>query len=456
MSIYNIEDFGALADGTTVNTVSIQNAVDAANKAGGGTVKVPTGTFVTGTIILKDNVCIDLEHGATVLGSTDIVDYPQVEMPEYKFQKALGPMCALFYAEKVNNIALTGAGTIDGRGDSFPTKGTDLEMRPRNIQFISCNRIKVSGLTLRNSGMWMQHYNNCEDVLVENLNVYNHANANNDMIDIDSCRRVIVNNIIGDTDDDGITIKTTGPAPCKDVAITNCVIHAHCNAIKIGTETTGHFENITLSNITISRSRNENVHFGLGNGISGISLEMVDGGVIDGITVDNINMDGVEVPIFIRIGKRGRAYFTGAPEVGVGQIKRVSLSNIFIRHAGKTGSSITGQPGYNVEDIYMNNIRYFAHGGLSEMPSVEVEDQPLGYPEGTMFGTLPAAAMTIKHAKNIFMNGVTVGADVSDVRPAFFIEDVDTLRINELNLSNIEQSHLERKGSNSKIQINCV
>lgn len=456
MSIYNIEDFGAIADGVTVNTDSIQTAVDTAHQAGGGTVKVPTGQFVTGTIHLKENVCIDLEHGSSILGSTDIADYPEVDIPEYKSQKATGPQCALFYAEKANNIALTGAGTIDGRGDSFPTSGTDLEMRPRNIQFVSCNRVKVSGLTLRNSGMWMQHYNNCEDVLVENLNVYNHANANNDMIDIDSCRRVVVNNITGDTDDDGITIKSTGPAPCKDVAITNCVIHAHCNAIKIGTETTAHFENITLSNITISRSRNEQVHFGLGQGISGISLEMVDGGVIDGITMDNINMDGVEVPIFIRIGKRGRAYFTGAPPVGVGQIKRVSLSNILIRNAGKTGSSITGQPGHQIEDIYMNNIRFFTQGGVTEMPEVNVDDMPMEYPEGTMFGTLPAAGMYIKHAKDIYMNGVTVAADADDVRPAFYVEGVNTLRINELNLKNIEQPFMECEGSNSNVSVRCV
>ncbi|MDQ8206309.1 glycosyl hydrolase family 28 protein [Coraliomargarita sp. SDUM461003] len=456
MSIYNIEDFNAVADGQTVNTVHIQAAVDAAYQAGGGTVRVPTGQFVTGTIHLKENVCIELAHGSTILGSTNIADYPQVDLPEYKSQKATGPQCALFYAEKADNIALTGTGTIDGRGDSFPTQGTDLEMRPRNIQFVSCNRVKVSGLTLRNSGMWMQHYNNCEDVLIENLNVYNHANANNDMIDIDSCRRVVVNNITGDTDDDGITIKSTGPAPCKDVAITNCVVHAHCNAIKIGTETTAHFENITLSNITISRSRNEKVHFGLENGISGISLEMVDGGVIDGITMDNINMDGVEVPIFIRIGARGRPYYTGIPRPGIGQIKRVSLSNIMIRNAGITGSSITGQPGFPIEDIYMSNIRFFTQGGVTEMPERHVDDMPLEYPEGTMFGTLPAAGMYIKHAKDIYMNGITVSADADDVRPAFYVESVDTLRINELNLKRVAQAVMECEACNSNKSVHEI
>jgi hypothetical protein len=183
---------------------------------------------------------------------------------------------------------------------------------------------------------------------------------------------------------------------------------------------------------------------------------MVDGGVIDGITVDNINMDGVEVPIFIRIGKRGRAYFTGAPEVGVGQIKRVSLSNIMVRNAGRTGSSITGQPGYNVEDIYMSNIRLFTKGGVTEMPDVNVDDMPMGYPEGTMFGILPAAGMYIKHAKDIHINGVTVGVDVDDVRPAFYVEDVETLRINELNLKKIEQPLMKNEGSISNISVRCV
>jgi polygalacturonase len=145
----------------------------------------------------------------------------------------------LIFANEVSNIVITGFGTIDGNGAQqkpHPNalKG-DLDGRPRNILFISCKNIRVEGIRMVNAGIWNQHYLNCEDVIVDRINVYNHANRNNDGIDIDGCRRFTLSNSTFDTDDDAIVLKSTGPAGCENIVITNCIVSSFCNAIKAGT-----------------------------------------------------------------------------------------------------------------------------------------------------------------------------------------------------------------------------
>ena len=142
---------------------------------------------------------------------------------------------------------------------------------------MSCKYIRVEGIRLTNSPVWMQHYLNCEDVIVDKIEVYNHSNYNNDGIDIDGCRRFVLSNSIFDTDDDGITLKSTGMAPCEDVAITNCIVSSWCNAIKAGTESTGGFRNITISNCIIkpSRSKEKPIFNDYPSGITGITVGIV-------------------------------------------------------------------------------------------------------------------------------------------------------------------------------------
>jgi polygalacturonase len=118
-----------------------------------------------------------------------------------------------------------------------------------------CRNVLVRNINLRNSAMWMQHYLACEDLTVSGIKVFNHANQNNDMIDIDGCRNVIISDCYGDTDDDALTFKSTSPYTCENITVTNCILSSHCNAIKCGTESTGGFKNITISNCVIFAGR---------------------------------------------------------------------------------------------------------------------------------------------------------------------------------------------------------
>src|SRR5690606_27031754 len=179
---YNIVRFGAVNDGKTVNTDAINKAISVCAANGGGRVVIPAGAFVSGTITLLSNVELHLQMGAVLLASTDRADFPQQAQPKYRSLKDKGGWYALIYALEARNIALTGLGTIDGNGASQhpdPTLfGGDLDGRPRNILFISCEGIRVEGLRMRNSGMWNQHYLNCEDLLIDRIEVYNHSNRN--------------------------------------------------------------------------------------------------------------------------------------------------------------------------------------------------------------------------------------------------------------------------------------
>ena len=186
--VYNIVDFGAKSDTTILSTVAINKAIKKCNAEDGGTVLIPAGMFKSGTITLLDHVELHLAHGATLYGSTDQKDFPRQKQPEYRSQKDPGGWYSFIYAEGATNIAITGSGTIDGQGKYQKARPEcikgDRDGRARNILFISCKKVKVEDVTLRNAGVWNQHYLNCEDVTLNNQTVWNHCNRNNDALDI--------------------------------------------------------------------------------------------------------------------------------------------------------------------------------------------------------------------------------------------------------------------------------
>ena len=173
---YDIRAFGAVGDGTTLNSIAIQAAVDICNKNGGGRVVIPPGTWLSGTILMKDNVELHLVHGSTLLGSKRHEDYPRQPTPKFRSHKDIGGFYSLIYAEGANNIAITGSGTINGQGKHQKPRhgGGDQDGRPRNIVFVSCSDIRVEGIRMRDSGMWNQHYLNCDNVINFKINNMNH------------------------------------------------------------------------------------------------------------------------------------------------------------------------------------------------------------------------------------------------------------------------------------------
>jgi polygalacturonase len=236
---YNIMEYGAKSDTTLLSTKAIQAAIDDCHLNKGGTVLIPAGTFVTGTIYLKSYVTLRLEKGATLFGSIHLNDYPE-NLPDYTFYRKGIVKRALIYAEKCTNIAIEGEGMIHGRGEFFwqpeGSKDDSYSVRPYLIWMIQCSDVRTEGVKLRNSALWMQHYLACDRVYIHNIDVYNHCNKNNDMIDVDGCHDVRISDCVGDSDDDGITFKSTSGRANENIAVTNCLISSHCNAIKIGTE----------------------------------------------------------------------------------------------------------------------------------------------------------------------------------------------------------------------------
>jgi polygalacturonase len=239
----------------------------------------------------------------------------------------------------------------------------------------------------------------------------------------------VISDCIGDTDDDGITLKSTSERITENVTITNCVLSSHCNALKTGTESTGGFRNVTISNIVVKPSKADSVITGKRGGIAGIALTNVDGGIMDGITISNIIIDGPEVPIFIRLGNRGRVHYEGAPTPPVGTTKNITISDVIAKNVGSTGCSITGIPNHPLENIALRNIRIsfagVASAKSSETPK-ELEDQ---YPESTMWGQLPAYGFYIRHVTGLSMSDVDLTYEREDARPALILSDVADAKI---------------------------
>ncbi len=424
----NIVDAGAKADASTLCTRIIQSAIDEISKNGGGTVIIPPGEFLTGSLVLKTGVTIDIKKGATLLGSTNIEDYLNIK-PDFVALRTGQHTRQLIFAEGQSWIGIKGQGTIDGQGAAFSskTKGDEPGItRPHIIQLINCKNVKIENVHMLNSGGWMQHYLACEKLQINGINVFNHCNKNNDGIDIDGCHDVIINGCIVDSDDDGICLKSTSPQMCKNVVVTNCVIKSHCNALKLGTESTGGFQNIIFSNCTVSPSEDPDPIYGTINGQSAISVEMVDGGVLDQVNINNIVVSETDCPIFVRLGNRARKYTQQAPEPGMGTLQNVTISNITATTSSKIASNITGIPGAMAQNISLSNIVITnLSEGTAEEAQIKVPENDKGYPTVDMFGdVLPASAFFIRHVQNITMDNIQLFVKGDNVRPAFILHDV--------------------------------
>jgi len=430
---YNILAFGAKSDTTVLSTEAIQQAIDACSASGGGRVVVPAGQYKTGTIVLRSHVNLHIETGAVLYGSTRISDYRPM-ISSYKSLRTGGPTVQLIYADSVSDVALTGNGTIDGRGAAFPKLSWNDEgiTRPHLLRFIQSSDIRISDLTLRNSGCWMQHYLACDRLQIHGIKVYNRNNYNNDALDLDGCHDVTVNDLFADSDDDGITLKSTSPRLCENINIRNCRVSSHCNAIKLGTETNGGFRNITIQDCTVKPSEDQlTQYFGheAKRGTSAISLEITDGGVMENVVVQDITVEGTESPIFIRLGNRARPYSADVPVTQVGKIRGVRLSNISVTGAGPTGCSITGLPGHPVEDIRLSNI-IIRHAGGQPTVAVPADEKEADYPEATMWGVLPARGFFVRHARNVEFHRVQFITDKPDQRPEYV--KIDCADVNEV------------------------
>jgi polygalacturonase len=419
---YNILNFGAKSDGKTVNTKFIQEAIDKCNADGGGSVIVPAGTYITGMIYLKDNVTFDLQKGSTLISSTDIKDFPT----NSQYDK-----CIISIDGK-ENVSLIGEGTIDGQGDKFTVRN-EAPNRPYVVYVHKSKNIRIKDVTLKNSARWTLRLLNSEHIFVTRVSIYSQTNYNNDGIDIDG-RDIIISDCIVNCDDDAICLKSDSENFCEDVVVTNCVLRTNRNFIKFGTSSHSGFRNISISNITMDfpfeshlTDWDKRMH-GVdepNTGITGIVLEIVDGGIMDRVTINNITMDGVQSPIFIRLGKR---------HPSVGQLKNVLISNVFAKTHSLLPCTITAVPGYYIENITLRDITVLVKGGGNlEEATRDVIENEKGYPENRMFGdSLPGYGFYIRHAKNIRMYNVQFYLMKPDYRSAIYLDDVHGIKIRDL------------------------
>ncbi len=428
--VFDVRDAGATADGKTLCTAAIQQTIDRCAAAGGGTVHFPAGTYLSGTIVLKSHVTLHLEAGATLLGSRDPQDYPP-QVTAVRSYTDNYVRQALIYGDNVELIALEGAGTIDGNGGAFKWK--EYVNRPYAIRLVQCRDIRVEGLTLRDSAMWMQHYLACDRLQVRGLRVFNHISHNNDGIDIDGCHDVTVSDCVFDSDDDAICLKSTLDRACENVTVTNCVLSSHCNAFKLGTESNGGFKNIVLSNCVILSPRFSKKIHGYDRGLSAIALESVDGGHLENIVINNIAISGVNVPLFLRLGNRARPFTENGPKPEVGTFRNVTISDIVATGTGRVGCSITGLPDHFVENVTLARLSLeFEGGGTAAMMGKPVPERADAYPESRMFGDLPAYAIYARHVRGLKISDVRVATLQADVRHALVCDDVRELEVGAL------------------------
>lgn len=407
------------ADGKTLTTLGLQKAIDDCAAKGGGVVSLPSGEYLTGTLILKKNVTFNLEKGAKIIGSKNIADYPDK-----------GRRKALIFAEKADNISITGEGVIDGNGAAF-NKGNDAPDRPTLVLLLDCNKVRVDGVRMASSAFWTFRFVRCDGVDISKVHIEGHANWNNDGFDIES-RNVTITDCVLDTDDDAICFKSEDPDyVVEDVTVTNCTLSSNCNFIKFGTASSGGFRNIRVSDCSLRKCSKSLLRFwekrvpGVSNpitGIAGMALEVVDGGFMENITISRLTMEDVQTPVFIRLGSRKQS--------GNSYLKDVLIEDITATSVSYVASSITGVPGLRVENVEIRDVDFRLKGGGKVADTqVQVPEVAEAYPENRMFGVmLPAYGFYIRHADNIrFVNMKLSTYGDAEERHAVVAEDVDGL-----------------------------
>ena len=411
---FNVRLFGAKGDGVARDTLAIQAAIDAAGVLG-GSVYFPPGKYLSGTVRLKSHVTLFLDSGATLVASPDKADfdpYEKLHFKSYSDEETTYFHYALVQAEGVERIGIVGSGTIDGNR----TK----RHGPKPIAFKNCRYVAVRDITLRNAPNYNISLLGCDYVNIEGVTI---LNGYADGIDPDCCRHVRIANCYVEAWDDAIVPKASfalgSRRPTENLTVTNCVLTTGCNCFKLGTESSGDFKNITVSNCAMFAR----LDLWKKRPTSGVSLEMVDGASVERIAVSNITMMDMESPLFIRLGNRGRAQAVRQPE----HLEGISLSDIVATGATRA-SSITGIPGYPVRRITLQNIRITANGGGSTaLVRKEVPEKENEYPDADMFDDLPAYGLFCRHAETLVLDNVHFHLTQPDPRPAVIFDRVDDL-----------------------------
>lgn len=416
---YNVKKFGAKGDGITLDSRSIQFAIDKAYENKGGIVYFPAGTYQIGSLILKDNIELHFENGASLLGSPNYKDYTVVDQKFESRTKELYAKYFMIFAENAKNISITGSGIIYGNGAKHYTESRPQNLRPAMIRLVNCDRVTFRDVHLLESANWTLHILACRDVNIDGIEIETTGEGNRDGLDIDACQRVTVSNSRFSTTDDAIVMKATTDVLCQDIAIGNCVVRSvRGSAIKTGTESNGGFKNITVSNCIV---KDVPVH-------TGIELITVDGGMMQNILLENIAMENVATPFFIRLGKRARPYKTGQYVKRIDDVRDIYLNNISVINA-RLPSSIIGLHSNKIKNVVINNyiVRYSAT--QESIAYNKVEFKEFDYPAANMFTRLPAYALYCRSVESIHLQNVNMYSAENEKRPPLVFDRVNNLEL---------------------------
>jgi hypothetical protein len=445
--VFNVRAYGAIGDGKQLDTAAIQAAIDACSSNGGGMVLVPSGTFLTGTLCLKNNVNLHLVSTAVILGSTDLSHYATNVEP-CGFVTAAHINKCLLYAEDAENISLTGRGVIDGQGSSFADAAPDgtAGERPMLARFARCRHLLVTGLTLKSAGAWCTHFLRCANVRVQGVTILNRAKYNNDGIDLMSTQDVMISDCLLLCEDDAICFQDMSDEfPVRNVVVTNCVMSTRWAAIRSGGAHRGGIRNVTVSNCVI--------HDTLG---CGIKLQISGNGTMEDMTFSNIVMTNVSSPISLRLGNHHYNNEKRDEHFPFGGLKNIMFENIRAsvvdpeslrtqiaayyppQVAAKPNPgeerqciSICGIPDHPVEGVTLSNIHVTYPGGGTQEEAArrdlpELEDL---YPEYFMFGVLPAYGLYARHVRGLTLHNVQFELTSPDARPAVTCDDAANVEI---------------------------
>lgn len=453
-NVFNVRDFGAVGDGKQLDSPAIDRAIDAAAKAGGGTVLLTAGTYLSGSIHLQSNIRLLIDVGATILGAPQSMNaYDETEpFPSGAFQD--GGHCyfhnSLIWGENLTNVFIGGHGTINGGGledgskildemcgyEHFGTPNTNVfkpvRIGNKSIALKLCRNVVIRDITIFNGGHFAILVTGCDNLTIDGVTI----DTNRDGMDIDCCRNTIVSNCrVNSPADDGICLKSTlalgEPRLTENLTIVNCQVSGFLagtlldgtmkpakngvGRIKFGTESSGGFRNCTVANCTFRSCR-------------GIALEEVDGGILENITINNLSMMDVgDYAIYLTTGKRNRA-----PNVTANsRMKNILISNVIADGVGKmSGIQIMGLPEQPIEGVRLENIRLTSNGGGTRKDAaINPPELGRGYPEPGRIGTLPAYGIYARHVKDLELANIHVNFKTTDQRPAASFADVQGLEI---------------------------
>jgi len=434
---FDVRDYGAKGDGRSIDTDSINRAINAAVSVGGGTVVFSAGTYQSASIHLQSNITLDIGPGATLVAATPGIGavYDNAEPnPAAGAYQDFGHTHwhnSLIWGDGLHDVAIVGTGRIVGTG--LIRDDGDTSHANKAIALKLCRNVILRDITIAHGGWFGILATGVDNLTIDNLKI----DTNRDGMDIDACRNVHISNCsVNSPQDDGICLKSSyglGLARAtENVTVDNCQVsgydegtfldgtyqhtsHEPIGRIKLGTESNGGFKNIAISNCVFANCR-------------GLALEEVDGGDLEDVSISNITMRDIgNSPIFLRLGGRQRAP-AGTP---MGSLRRVSISHIDVYNAAPRSSVIiAGVPGYPIQDVSMSDIHIcYKGGGTASQASLSPPEDVRGYPEPDSFGGMPSYGFFVRHVKGLSLKDVGLSTLAPDLRPPFVLEDVDGARL---------------------------